>query len=325
TTTQACTGNVLTNGVPVNGISGAANSQQFWTMAVPSGATNLKFVTANGTGDADLYVKFGSQPTTASSDCRSIGSTTAETCNITTAQAGTYHVMVLAYTAISGVSLTGSYTAACTPPAAPTGVAASATGQTSASVSWTASAGATSYNIQRSSTSGGPYSSVGTSASSPFSNTGLSCGTAYYYVVSASNGTCSSANSAQASVTTQACSGGTELIVNGGYESGTAPWVLTGNAYVQPNGSYPHTGVAYGYLGNVDNANGTEYQQITIPAGTSPILTFWLNVTSAETTTTTQYDFLFAEIRNSAGTLLQTLATYTNLNKGTAGVYSQKS
>ena len=36
-------------------------------------------------------------------------------------------------------------------------------------------------------------------------------------------------------------------------------------------------------------------------------------------------DSPYAEIRNSAGTLLQTLATYTNLNKGTAGVYSQKS
>jgi fibronectin type 3 domain-containing protein len=324
-TTQACTGNVLTNGVPVNNISGAANSQQFWTMAVPSGATNLKFVTAGGTGDADLYVKFGSQPTTSVYDCRSIGSTTAETCNIATAQAGTYYVMILGYTTFSGMSLTGSYSAACTPPAAPTGVSATASSQTAASVSWTASAGATSYTISRSSTSGGPYSSVGTSASSPFSNTGLTCNTTYYYVVSASNGSCSSSNSTQAPVTTQACTGGAELIVNGGYEAGTSPWVLSGNAYVQPNGSYPHSGIAYGYLGNVDNANGTEYQQITIPSGTTPTFSFWLNTTSSETTTTTQYDKLFVEIRNSAGTLLSTLATYSNLNKTTAGVYSQKS
>ncbi|CAN5580690.1 hypothetical protein BH20ACI4_BH20ACI4_01610 [soil metagenome] len=53
-------------------------------------------------------------------------------------------------------------------------------------------------------------------------------------------------------------------------------------------------------------------------------LTFWLNVTSSETTTT-QYDKLFVEVRNTSGTLLTTLATYSNLNKGTAGVYSQKS
>jgi serine protease len=103
-------GNVLTNGVPVSNIGGAAGSQQFWTMNVPAGATNLKFVTSGGSGDADLYVKFGSAPTTSSYDCRSWSSTNAETCNITTAQAGTYHVLVQGYSAFSGLSLTGSYT-----------------------------------------------------------------------------------------------------------------------------------------------------------------------------------------------------------------------
>jgi serine protease len=102
-------GNVLTNGVPVNNISGATGSQQFWTMAVPSGASNLRFVTSGGSGDADLYVKFGSAPTTSSYDCRSWGSTNAETCNITTAQVGTYYVMIHGYAAFSGLSLTGSF------------------------------------------------------------------------------------------------------------------------------------------------------------------------------------------------------------------------
>jgi hypothetical protein len=101
--------------------------------------------------------------------------------------------------------------------------------------------------------------------------------------------------------------------------------VLAGQAFHQPNGAYPHGGVGYGYLGNVDNANGTMYQQISIPAGTTPTFSFWLNVTSSETTTTIQYDKLFVEVRNTSGTLLSTLATYSNLNKATAGVYSQKS
>jgi len=48
-------------------------------------------------------------------------------------------------------------------------------------------------------------------------------------------------------------------------------------------------------------------------------------VTSSETTTTTQYDKLFVEVRNTSGMLLATLATYSNLNKTTAGNYSQKS
>ncbi len=101
---------VLTNGVAKTGQSGAAGAELRYTLAVPSGASGLKFVTSGGTGDADLYVKFGSAPSTTSNDCKSEGSTNAETCNIATAQAGTYHVLVKGYSAFSGLSLTGSYT-----------------------------------------------------------------------------------------------------------------------------------------------------------------------------------------------------------------------
>ena len=105
-------GGVLSNGVAVTGLSGAAKAQLQYTLAVPSGATGLKFVTSGGTGDADLYVRFGAAPTTSTYDCRSINSgSNAETCSIATAQAGTYYVMVYGYAAFSGLSLTGSYTA----------------------------------------------------------------------------------------------------------------------------------------------------------------------------------------------------------------------
>jgi PKD repeat protein len=100
---------VLQNGVPVTGLSAATGVDKLFTLAVPAGATNLKFVTSGGSGDADLYVKFGSAPTTSVNDCKSEGSTTAETCNIATAQAGTYYVLVHAWASYSGVSLTGSY------------------------------------------------------------------------------------------------------------------------------------------------------------------------------------------------------------------------
>ena len=102
-------GNVLQNGVPVTGLSAAAGADKRFTLDVPAGATNLKFVTTGGSGDADLYVKFGADPTTTTYDCKSEGSTTAETCSIATAQAGTYRVLVHAYAAYSGMSLTGTY------------------------------------------------------------------------------------------------------------------------------------------------------------------------------------------------------------------------
>jgi leucyl aminopeptidase len=103
-------GTVLTKGVPKTGIAGAAGSSQYFTLAVPAGSAGLKFTSSGGTGDADLYVKFGSQPSTTVYDCKSEGSTNAETCNIATAQAGTYHVLVKGYSAFSGMSLLGDYT-----------------------------------------------------------------------------------------------------------------------------------------------------------------------------------------------------------------------
>ena len=103
-------GTVLTNGVAVTGLAAATGASLNYTMVVPAGATGLKFVIAGGTGDADMYVKFGSAPTDTVYDCRPYASGNAETCNIATAQAGTYHVRLKAYSAFSGVSLTGSYT-----------------------------------------------------------------------------------------------------------------------------------------------------------------------------------------------------------------------
>jgi hypothetical protein len=118
--------------------------------------------------------------------------------------------------------------------------------------------------------------------------------------------------------------GGGELVVNPGFETGTTPWVISGSAS-RSTGAYPHSGVAYSLIGGVNNANGTIYQQVAIPTTAAGTFTFWLNVTSDETTTTTQYDRLFVEVRNTAGTLLATLATYSNLNKAAAGVYTQRS
>jgi len=103
-------GNVLQNGVAVTGLGATTGNKLNYTMVVPAGATNLKFVTSGGSGDGDLYVKFGSAPTTSSYDCRSWATGNAETCNIATAQAGTYYVMINAYATFSGMSLTGSYT-----------------------------------------------------------------------------------------------------------------------------------------------------------------------------------------------------------------------
>ncbi|WP_431472846.1 PPC domain-containing protein [Luteimonas dalianensis] len=64
---------------------------------------------AGGTGDADLYVRHGAQPTTGEYDCRPYQVGNNETCTIPGPAAGTWHVMIRGFSAFSGVSLTGSY------------------------------------------------------------------------------------------------------------------------------------------------------------------------------------------------------------------------
>lgn len=103
------TTNTLSNGVTVSNLSASTGNSVNYTMSVPSGASNLKFVISGGTGDADMYVKFGSAPTDTSYDCRPYLAGNSETCSFTTPQVGTYYVRLKAYSSFSGVSLTGSY------------------------------------------------------------------------------------------------------------------------------------------------------------------------------------------------------------------------
>lgn len=119
--------------------------------------------------------------------------------------------------------------------------------------------------------------------------------------------------------------GGSELLVNGGFEGSASPWVTSGTGFSWSNGAYPRSGTGYAIFGINNSATGQAYQQVSIPTTATGTFSFWLNVTSSETTTTAQYDKLFVEVRNTSGTLLTTLATYSNLNKTTAGSYSQKS
>jgi xanthomonalisin len=103
-------GNVLQNGVAVTGLSAAKNAKLNYTVAIPSGAKNLKIAISGGSGDADLYVKFGSAPTTSSYDCRPYVTGNTETCSVTSPQTGTYYVMLNGYAAFSGVTLKATWT-----------------------------------------------------------------------------------------------------------------------------------------------------------------------------------------------------------------------
>ncbi|WP_233166161.1 S8 family serine peptidase [Archangium sp. Cb G35] len=76
------------------------------------------------------------------------------------------------------------YNACATPGGTLAGVTAAPGGTGAIDVSWTPN-GSASYNVYRSTTRGGPYTRVGTVAAPPFTDTGLSGGTTYHYVVRA--------------------------------------------------------------------------------------------------------------------------------------------
>jgi hypothetical protein len=98
----------LTNGGSVP-LSGAAKSAAYYTIAVPTGASNLVVSIAGGTGDADMYVRQGSLPTTSAYDCRPFISNNNESCSFASPAAGTWYIMVYGYSAFASATLTASY------------------------------------------------------------------------------------------------------------------------------------------------------------------------------------------------------------------------
>ncbi|KAF7764994.1 serine protease [Pseudoalteromonas citrea] len=103
-----CGSNCLDNGVPISNISGSQNQEIFYTIDVPANV-NLSVTTSGGSGDADLYVRKGSKPTTSTYDCRPFRNGNSESCSLNSGQGGTYHIMLRGYSAFANLSLVGQY------------------------------------------------------------------------------------------------------------------------------------------------------------------------------------------------------------------------
>ncbi|WP_446211652.1 M4 family metallopeptidase [Micromonospora sp. IBSANI012] len=121
------------------------------------------------------------------------------------------------------------------------------------------------------------------------------------------------------------CTGAGQKLGNPGFESGTTPWASTSGVIGSFTGQPARTGTRNAWLDGYGSTHtDTLSQAVTLPAGcTSYNFTFWLHIDSAETTTGIAYDTFKVQVLNSSGTVLATLATYSNLNK--AAGYSQKS
>jgi hypothetical protein len=125
-------------------------------------------------------------------------------------------------------------------PAVPTALTAT-TGNQQIALTWNASSGATSYHVKRATTSGGPYTQVSAPTSSNYTNTGLTNGTTYFYVVSALNASGESADSSQASATPAAAvAADVTITVDPTKTKPISPWIYGLNFYTGVSGAPPH-------------------------------------------------------------------------------------
>src|SRR5579864_8605985 len=171
---------------PTNLMANAGNGQVGLSWSASSGATsyNVKRSTTSG----GPYTTIASPTTTSYTDTGVTNETTY------------YYVVSAVNTA--GESANSSQVSAMPQvvPAVPTNLTAIA-GNGQVALSWSASSGATSYNVKRSTTSGGPYTTIASPTTTSYTNSGLTNGTKYYYVVAAVNTSGTSANSTQVSAT----------------------------------------------------------------------------------------------------------------------------
>lgn len=89
----------------LTGLSGARNAFTHRSVTVPAGALALSVIVTGGSGDADLYVRQSSQPTTAAFNCRPFLGGNSEFCTIDAPAAGTWFVSLRGFAAYSGAAL----------------------------------------------------------------------------------------------------------------------------------------------------------------------------------------------------------------------------
>jgi hypothetical protein len=172
--------------VPTGLTATAGNAQVGLSWNASSGATSY-------------HVKRG---TTSGGPYTQIGAPTATSYSDTSVTNGTPYYYVVSAVNSAGESANSTEVSGTpiAPPAAPTGLTATA-GNQQVSLAWTPSTGAASYNVKRGTVSGGPYTTVNSPTTASYNDTGLTNGTPYYYVVSAVNSSGESANSSQVNAT----------------------------------------------------------------------------------------------------------------------------
>jgi hypothetical protein len=106
-----------------------------------------------------------------------------------------------------------------------------------------------------------------------------------------------------------------QLIVNGGFESGQSPWSeASSGGYQLVDPTNPHTGSYSAYLCGYNACNDRIWQTVAIPSTmTKAVLSFWLYIDTQESGSTC-YDYVYARIRTSGGSIITTPLRQCNAN-----------
>ncbi|VAW84132.1 Extracellular protease precursor [hydrothermal vent metagenome] len=89
----------------INDINASLGNWKHYSVTVPAGMNSLNITISGGAGDADLYVRYLTEPETGKFHCRPYKNGNAESCRFTTPQSGTWYIGIRAYRTFSGVTL----------------------------------------------------------------------------------------------------------------------------------------------------------------------------------------------------------------------------
>ncbi|MFJ7151396.1 hydrolase [Streptomyces sp. NPDC100445] len=114
-----------------------------------------------------------------------------------------------------------------------------------------------------------------------------------------------------------------QLLGNSGFESGGTVWSATSGVITASTAEKARSGSYYAWLdGNGTATTDTLAQSVTVPAGCPATFGFALHIDTAEPAGGTAYDTLKVQVVSASGTVLSTLATYSNLDA--ASGYTQR-